>query len=600
MGTPELKTDINMMVAGQGGDGSLTVISIFSELLTQHGYNLFIARDVASRIKGGYAGAILRGSLKWRSCIGDSIDVLLAFDNEALEKASPMLSEFGVVIFDASDGAANRSNLTDNVKVFEVPFGRYAVRELRRDIFKNSLSFALLARIFGVENDQAIACLKHVMRRLPENVIQTNINSFCLGLEIADEFGLHQDEALFRLKKAERKNKILIGGNEALAFGFMVAGGRFYCGYPITPATEILEWLISHLPDFGGVALQAEDELAAVNMAIGAALTGTRAMTATSSPGFALMLEGISQAGSAEIPLVIVNSQRAGPSTGMPTKPEQSDIGMIVNGGNGEFSRIVLAPGGPSDCFHAGVIATNLSQKIQGPVIIAIDQAIAQDSRTVDKFDLEAVTVDDGKRLNEEDLARIQEYKRYAITEDGVSPWSIPGTPDGMTLVTGNERNEWGLVSTDPVNRLAMMSKRARKIESVMADLPRGRKWGDENALIGFIGIGMATGLVAETVERLESLGISSKALQPRTLWPVLDETLEFIESCRIVYVVEQNMEGQLKQLLMSQGAPAQNLIGFRRYDGVPPSVGNLVDEIISQLDNHIEPECSSEDRAHG
>ena len=155
-------------------------------------------------------------------------------------------------------------------------------------------------------------------------------------------------------------------------------------------------------------------------------------------------------------------------------------------------------------------------------------------------------------------------------------------------------------MSTDPVNRLAMMSKRARKVESVMADLPRGRKWGDENALIGFIGIGMATGLVAETVERLESLGISSKALQPRTLWPVLDETLEFIESCRIVYVVEQNMEGQLKQLLMSQGASAQNLIGFRRYDGVPPSVGDLVDEIISQQDNRIEPECSSEDRAHG
>jgi 2-oxoglutarate/2-oxoacid ferredoxin oxidoreductase subunit alpha len=583
MAGQEMKTDINVMVAGQGGDGSLTIISILAELLKQRGYNLFVARDVASRIKGGHAAAMLRGSLIWRSCMGDLIDLLLAFDGEAVVKAAPLISNDGIIIFDSSDGPMDRSILRASVTIFEIPFGRFAVRDLRRDIFKNSLSFGLLTRIFSIEKEQAIGCLQHVMRRLPDRVMETNLEAFELGLTFADENGLKENSGPWCLEHGELSEKLMIGGNEALAFGFAVAGGRFFCGYPITPATEILEWLIKHLPDFGGIALQAEDELSAVNMAIGAAMTGTRTMTATSSPGFALMLEGITQSGAAEVPLVIVNSQRAGPSTGMPTKPEQSDLGMMIHGGNGEFPRIILVPGGPADCFDAGVTATNVAQKIQGPVIIAVDQAIAQDLRTVDSFDLDAVTIELGARIGVDELSKIDEYKRYAITDDGVSPWALPGTRDGMTLVTGNERNEWGLVSTEPTNRKAMMDKRYRKIASVIDDLPLGRKWGDEDAEVGLLGIGMETGVVFEAIERLSGLGLSTKGLQPRTLWPVLDETFEFIASCRVVYVVEHNMQGQLRQLLMSQGVAGEKLLGFRRYDGLQTRVGELVEHISSR-----------------
>jgi 2-oxoglutarate/2-oxoacid ferredoxin oxidoreductase subunit alpha len=580
MDEPMMKTDINVMVAGQGGDGSLTIISVLSELLTQRGYNLFIARDVASRIKGGHAAAMLRGSLVWRSCMGDSIDLLLAFDREAVIKAAPLMAADGIIIFDGSDGSVDQSDFPETLRVFEIPFGRYAVRDLRRDIFKNSLSFGLLTRVFCIEKEQAIGCLRHVMRRLPDRVMEANLDAFALGLEFADDVGLSENGGPWRLNQAERNDHLLIGGNEALAFGFAVAGGRFFCGYPITPATEILEWLKKHLPDLGGVALQAEDELSAVNMAIGAAMTGVRTMTATSSPGFALMMEGISQSGAAEVPLVIVNSQRAGPSTGMPTKSEQTDIGMMVHGGNGEFPRIILVPGGPADCFDAGVRATNLAQKIQGPVIVAVDQAIAQDSRTVDCFDLDSVTIESGARIGVDELSQMDEYKRYAITDDGVSPWAVPGTPGGMTLMTGNERNEWGLVSTEPKNRKAMMDKRHRKIASVIDDLPLGRKWGDEGAEVGLLGIGMETGVVSEAIERLSDMGLSTKGLQPRTLWPVLDETFNFIASCRVVYVVEHSMQGQLRQLLMSQGVSDKKLVGFRRYDGLQTRVGELVSHI--------------------
>ena len=274
----------------------------------------------------------------------------------------------------------------------------------------------------------------------------------------------------------------------------MLAGGRFFAGYPITPATEILEWLQKHSARFEAVAMQAEDELAAINMALGAAMTGVRSMTATSGPGFALMQETIGHAGSAEIPLVVVNCQRAGPSTGMPTKPEQSDINMMVFGANGDFPRVVLAPGGPRDCFELSVQATNLAQQLQCPVILALDQAVSQNASTVEPFDLDAVQLQHGKRVDASELRNMSEYRRYQVTADGVSPWAVPGTPGGESLVTGNERNEWGQVSSDPENRRTMVDKRQRKLDSNLQLLPRGKSWGDADAVHWPAGYRHATG----------------------------------------------------------------------------------------------------------
>lgn len=243
------------------------------------------------------------------------------------------------------------------------------------------------------------------------------------------------------LEQIERPSQLFITGNQALSLGFASAGGRFYAGYPITPATDILDWMTAHLHKFGGIVIQAEDELAAINMAIGAALTGARTMVATSSPGFCLMQEGLSQLGAAEIPMVLVDVQRAGPSTGMPTKPEQSGLNMMVYG---DFPRIVLAPGDSGDAFEIATLATDLAQRTRGPVIIAMDQAIGQDASTTDPFDTQAVEVDQAKRLTADDVTGLKEYRRYLVTSDGISPWSVPGTPGAMNIVTGNKHNEWG------------------------------------------------------------------------------------------------------------------------------------------------------------
>jgi len=573
--------DLNAMVAGQGGDGSLTVANLLGVLLGRRGFQMYTARDVASRIKGGHAAALMRGSIASRACMDDELDLLVAFDEEAVERGGRWLAEDGIVIFDASDGPVPREHLPTGATVYEVPFARLSVRDLRRDLFKNSLAFGVLTRILSVEDDEAGDVLAQRFGHLRPEVAEANLGALRTGFAYGDAHGLRADAGPWILDSAPTSDRILISGNEAVAFGFLVAGGRFFAGYPITPASEILSWLESALPDLGGVAIQAEDELAAVNMAIGAAMTGARAMTATSGPGLSLMQEGVSHLGSAEIPLVVVDCQRSGPSTGMPTKPEQSDINMVVHGGNGDFPRIVLAPATPGDCFELAAAATNLAQEIQGPVYVILDQAVSQDSVTVEPFDLGAIEPAPGKRLSSDDLAAMTEYRRYLVTDDGVSPWAIPGTPGGMSLVTGNERNEWGHVSTDARNRTAMLDKRMRKIEMVRDDLPLGHRWGDPEAATGMLGIGMEVGAMEEATVRLAAAGMAMSGLQPRTLWPVLDETIEFVRSRERVYVVEHNAEGQLAHLIVSVGAPHERLRSLLKYDGIPFRPGELANLIL-------------------
>jgi len=310
-------------------------------------------------------------------------------------------------------------------------------------------------------------------------------------------------------------------------------------------------------------------------------MTGTRAMTASSGPGIALMQEGVSHLGSAEVGVVVVDCQRAGPSTGMPTKPEQSDLGMLVHGAPGDFPRVVLAPGDPRDAFELAVLATNLAERYQGPVYLVLDQAVSQDATTVERFDLGSVRIDRGKLVTEAELAGLDEYRRYADDGDGISPWAPAGTFGGMHLVTGNERDEWGRVSAEPGNRIRMVEKRARKLETIRPELPRGRRFGAPSAPVALLGFGMQTGVMAEAAEQLSAGGLGVRVLQLRTLWPVLEDVHELVSSCRRVYVVEHNATGQYAQALGAAGVPAEPLRSVLRYDGVPFRPGELAARIL-------------------
>lgn len=581
-GRPILK-DANVIVAGQGGDGSLTVITMLADLFRNSGLNVYTERDVLSRIRGGHAAATMRAFTGERYCIGSKITLLLALDEEAIEKNARQLDSDTIVVYDDSSGYIPYDLLPEDVRLFSAPFNRIAMRTMRRELYKNSIAFGLVGRILGLGDEAMRETFVKRFERRGQIILDYNLEALGLGLHLADEMGLKEGEGYFTIEPFDPEEHLLIMGNELVAFGFMAAGGRFFTGYPITPSSEILETLQKWLPRCGGVARQTEDELAGINMAIGAALTGVRTMTATSGPGFSLMQEGVGHAGSAEVPMVVVDCQRSGPSTGMPTRPEQSDLNLMVFGGHGDFPRIVLAPGHPEDCFYLAVDATNLADKYQIPVFIAMDQAMSQNIASVKPFDLDAVKVEPGKRLEAEDLAKLDTYKRYQLTDDNISPFAAPGTPGGMSLVTGNEHNEFGLVSTDPVNRVRMMDKRMNKLEDAKKDLPRARHYGDPDANVGLVCYGVTFGATIEAMEELEAMGIATQCLQPRTLWPVLEDVFEFINNCDRVYVVEMNAQAQLAHIFIHQGADASKIRNIIRYDGLPYRPAHLVKEIMER-----------------
>jgi len=391
----------------------------------------------------------------------------------------------------------------------------------------------------------------------------------------------------FNVQRGANSEKILSTGNEAVAFGFLASGGRFFIGYPITPATDIMEWLAPRLPKFGGVVKQAEDELAVINMGIGAAYAGARVMVATSGPGQSLMTEGVGHAGEAEIPIVVAECQRVGPSTGEPTKNEQSDINHVVFGSHGEFPRLVIAPGTPNECFYITSQAMNLAEKYQLPVFLLLDQALCQNSVSIDPFNLRAISIDRGKLVSEADLSKFSIYKRYEFTEDGISWRSIPSEEGGESQVTGNEHNEFGAVSTDRTNRLRMMRKRMAKLELAKQDLPKGNNFGPKTSKIGIIGFGSTYGPIVESMAQLAEKGVEVRFHQIRTIWPLLEDDLhDFIDRLDRVFIVENNYSGQLASLIIrSFGESSDKIESITKFDGSSFKPKEITGAILSGID---------------
>jgi 2-oxoacid:acceptor oxidoreductase, alpha subunit len=569
------------MVGGQGGDGTLTVINLLSHALKQIGAYTYDTRNVLSRIRGGHADGVLRASVRPILSIGDGLDVLVAFDEEAVEVAKEQLLDHAVVIYDNSHSQL-KTVLKPTVKVYSAKFGEIAGLELKKTLLKNTVSFAVLCRVLGLADQLAEEAINWRYARRGGDVLQSNLQALKIGFRLADQLGVKPS---ISFPKTEPKQGLIqITGDEAVGMGFIAGGGRFYAGYPITPASEILEYLQANLPKFNGVALQAEDEISAINMALGASLAGARAMVATSGPGQDLMTEGLGQAGMAEIPLVIVEVQRAGPSTGMPTKHEQSDVNHVVFAGHGDFPRLVVAPADASDCFYLTVDALNLAEKYQLPVFILMDQALGQNTQTVPEFDFSRVNIDRGKLLTQADLNRISVYKRYEFTEDGVSPRTILGTPDGFFQVTGNEHNEWGFVSVDRTNRAKIMRKRMLKVEAAKKDMPRGRVYGDQDARVGFISYGSNLGPILEAMEQLGKQGFKTKFLLLRSIYPLLEEVQEFLESVNTAFVVESNLTGQLAGLIRREYGYADKIVRINKYDGSVFRPSDIVSQTLSQL----------------
>jgi 2-oxoglutarate ferredoxin oxidoreductase subunit alpha len=582
------KNDLAVRIGGQAGDGSLTTGDLLAKTLKRLGLWVVSIKDFPSRIRGGHTNYTIRAKFKPIFGPKDQIDILVAFDYDSFPLHTEELVEGGVILYDNSVIKEIPEELRrKDVFYYGVPLSMLAREKLGLEVIKNTIALGALAAILEIPDEVELILEETFLKRKGRKVVEKNIEAYRLGRSLlGKEFKKEDQYKVEPISEGEEKERLLLIGNEAIAFGAIVAGCRFMAGYPITPATEILEFMAERLPQFGGVALQVEDEISAINMALGAAYTGVRAMTATSGPGIALMTEAISLSGMAEIPVVIVDSQRAGPSTGLPTKTEQGDLNHVIFGGHGDFPRIVLSPSNAEEAFYLIQEAFNLAEKYQLPVIFLTEQMLSQNKQTIPPFKIGKVKVERGKLLSLKEIEKIGEVKRYAPEKGFVPLRPVPGLPGGLYIAEGNEHDYIGFPNEDPKLRHLNQERRTRKLEEAREDVPKPKFLGDPSSTVGIIGFGTTYGPIVEAMEQLEERGIKTHYMRLVTLWPFpAQEVKEFVGSKKKVFVVEHNATGQLKNLIERFTGPVEYMESVLKFNGRPFTPGEISERVLARVE---------------
>ncbi|GIP33150.1 2-oxoacid:acceptor oxidoreductase subunit alpha [Paenibacillus sp. J2TS4] len=559
---------LSWKIGGQQGEGVESTDRIFSTALNRLGYYLYGYRHFSSRIKGGHTNNKIRISTKPIRAISDDLDILVAFDQESIDLNAAELRPNGVVVADAKFNP----NVPDGVsaRLFAVPITAIA-EELGTSLMKNMVASGASWALLGLPLDVFNKAVEEEFGRKGAAVVEKNLEAVKRGADfILDQAGGPLSE--FQLAPADGKQKLFMIGNDAIALGALAAGCRFMPAYPITPASEIMEYLIKALPKFGGTVIQTEDEIAAVSMAIGASYGGVRSMTASAGPGLSLMMEAIGLAGMTETPVVVVDTQRGGPSTGLPTKQEQSDINAMIYGTHGEIPKIVIAPSTVEECFYDMIQAFNLAEKYQCPVIVMTDLQLSLGKQSAEPLDYNKIVIDRGQLLKEvTERGDGSLFKRYEFAEDGISPRVLPGVKNGIHHVTGVEHDESGRPSESPVNRKQMMEKRMAKLKNIQVDHPIHVDAPHEDADMVIIGIGSTGGTIDEARSRLAADGIKTNHLTVRLLHPFpVDELKPHIEKAKKIVVVENNATGQLASLIKLHLGSADKIHNLLKYNGNP------------------------------
>jgi 2-oxoglutarate ferredoxin oxidoreductase subunit alpha len=578
-----MKNDVSVLIAGEAGDGILFTGNLLARVLKRHGWEVLTCRDFPSNIRGEPSSYVIRASHRTLMGRPDRVDVILAFDCQRCRQVIGHIKPGGIVLCDGEEESPCGQTLPAEFSFYRFHMRRVAREKFGNELVKNMIVLGGLGYLFGLERSLLDGVITEIfLEKKGRAAADTNLQAVALGYQIARD--LVPEEKRLAVQSRPNAGRLVLTGDEAVAFGALAAGCRFFAAYPICPASEIWQWLVRRFPEFRGLAVQTEDELAALNMALGASYTGARAMTSTSGPGGSLMMEAFSLAGMAEIPVVIAHVQRAGPSTGIPTKTEQSDITQWVFGGHGEFPRIILAPGTLQECFEFTVAALNLADKYQCPVVILTEEDMGQNLRTTPDFDLQRVSVGRGRLLSEQDLASLPEFKRYAFTADGISPRSRPSQKGGLHMVEGNEHDETGCREETADNRVRMMEKRMRKLAVIGPDLPACRRWGENRASLGLITVGSVLASVLEAREDLRAKGLEAKVLQVRALWPFpAQEVSEFLSGLERAFVVENNYTGQLRTLIHIQARPTLAVQKVSNYSAQPFTPGDIVRAVLAE-----------------
>jgi 2-oxoglutarate ferredoxin oxidoreductase subunit alpha len=559
--------NITFKIAGAAGQGLESSGAGFAQALAQGGLHIFGLQDYMSRIRGGLNFFQIRVHEQPLYCHEDAVHILLPLNNEALETYQDEVVKGGGIIYDEELKVDRRTIVGRGRKAMPVPLVEIA-KEHGERVMANTAALGAASGVVEYAYERLADVIRTNFKRKGDEVVAANLRVARAAYLYAQErYAADFDWKLKQVPEAPRR--MVMAGNPAFALGALAGGCRFVSAYPMTPATSIIEWMAKHEHQFGVVTKHAEDEIAAVNMAIGANFVGARAMTATSGGGFALMAEALGLAGMCEVPLVLFEAQRGGPSTGLPTRTEQSDLLFVLSASQGEFPRLVLAPGTIEECFESGWRAFNLAERYQTPVIVLSDQLLASSLRTIDveAIDFDKVVIDRGKLMSVKDLDALADpYRRHLFTEDGISPRAVPGHPKSVYATASDEHDEYGHISEEQNNRVKMMQKRMQKLETARQDIDPPTRYGPEDASIVLVGWGSTYGVLREVVDHLEG---RARLVQFRDLWPFPVEAAAEALKGGMVVAVENNYTGQFKRLLQSETCIKVDL-QISRYDGRP------------------------------
>jgi 2-oxoglutarate ferredoxin oxidoreductase subunit alpha len=562
--------ELSLSIVGSGGDGAVAAGDILSMASAREGLSVIKTEAYGPQIRGGESSCTVRISTTPIYALADALDALVVFhwSDFARFRDELTLAPDVVVFYDTSDAPPEDMS---GYRLFPVDF-------TAKRAAKNIFALGLLSAVFGLPADSIRGAIRARFAKKTDAVVQANLDAFDAGITIGTELQLDTK----RIEYVPAAGKLLMSGNDATAIAAVEAGCTYFAGYPITPSSEILHSLAEWLPRIGGSCLQTEDELAAIGAVVGGSFAGAKSMTATSGPGLSLMSEMLGLASIAEVPAVVVNVQRGGPSTGIPTKSEQSDLWHSIYGGHGDMPRVVLACTDVEDSFHTTVDAFNIAEEFQTPVIVLSEQSIAQARQTLDAGTLTHPVI--SRRVATE--PELETYRRYRVTADGVSPMSIPGMKGGEYQTNGLEHDEQGRPSAMYTMHETMNAKRWRKLDAIAA---RYRdlflRFGPENPDLGILCWGSSAGVVREAVDRLTARGHRVAAFAPRLIMPLpAEEMQKFIDTSASLLVLEISFAKQFYRYLKSELTLPRSTGVYARSGGKNLTVSEVMTEALRAL----------------
>jgi 2-oxoglutarate/2-oxoacid ferredoxin oxidoreductase subunit alpha len=543
-----MKNKVALIAGGPAGSGVFTIGAMFARSVQKLGLSVFYTAEYPSLIKGGHNTCYVRAEPEKIYSQLSKADILVAIDKTTIEKHVDRLTENGAVIYDSSGIDISKIVLSrKDLLVFGVPFSKLG-REIGNKIYGNIVAMGALSALVNHDLEKLnIALEKQFGVKKGKDIVEINKKAAKLGF---DYFKQNFRDVNFKITLEQVKNEptILLSGNEAASIGAIKGGVKFVAEYPMTPSSSILHFMAANEQRYNIVVKHTEDEIAAINMLCGSAMAGARSLTATSGGGFALMTEGIGMAGLSETPVVIMESQRTGPSTGMPTYTEQSDLRFVLHASQGEFPRLVVAPGDVDEAFFETFKMFNLTERVQTPGVILLDKHLSESSMTTKPFDTSSLKIERGKLMKHSEMEHANGFKRYLVTDDGISPRPIPGQPNGLYVSTSYEHDETGFSCETSSNRIAQVDKRDRKMLSISEEEIAPGVYGDDDADLTIVSWGSNKGMILEAMKFLREEGHKVNYLHMIWISPLpVKKITEILSKAKKTLMIEQNKEAQLR-----------------------------------------------------